>query len=118
MKTGNEAVGETLHIFKEIVGSIAEIDRNMNDVAAASEEQAASVEEVTATVHEFGDMVQQTAKESVGLAAASEESSAAVDQIVAMITEVNSSMDQISHVVSQARESTRLIDEEMSRFRT
>ena len=118
VKTGNEAVGETLHLFNEIVGSIAEINRNMNDVAAASEEQAASVEEVTATVHEFGDMVQQTAKESVGLAAASEESSAAVDQIVTMITEVNSSMDQISHVVGQARESTRLIDEEMNRFRT
>jgi methyl-accepting chemotaxis protein len=117
VKTGNEAVGETLEIFNEIVGSIAEINRNMNDVAAASEEQAASVEEVTASVHEFGDMITETAKESVGLAAASEQSSAAVDQIVTMITEVNTSTDQISHVVSQARESTRLIEEEMKRFK-
>lgn len=117
VRVGNEAVGETLDIFNEIVGSIAEIDRNMNDVAAASEEQAASVEEVTASVHEFGDMVQQTAKESVGLAAASEESSAAVSQIVTMIDDVNASMDEISRVVSQARESARLIEEEMNRFR-
>ncbi len=117
VKTGNEAVVETLAIFNEIVGSIGEIDQNMNDVAAASEEQAASVEEVTATVHEFGEMVQQTAKESVGLAAASEESSAAVDQIASMITTVNTSMEEITKVVSKARDSTHQIDEEMNRFR-
>ncbi len=117
VKTGDEAVGESLAIFSEIVGSIAEIDRNMNEVAAASEEQAASVEEVTATVHEFGDMVQQTAKESVGLAAASEESSAAVDQIVTMIDHVNTSMDEIRSVVKNALESTQFIENEMSRFK-
>lgn len=117
VKTGNEAVGETLIIFNEIVTSIGEIDKNMNDVAAASEEQAASVEEVTATVHEFGDMVQQTAKESIGLAAASEESSAAVDQIVTMITTVNTSMEQITQVVGEARESAGLIEKEMNRFK-
>lgn len=117
VKTGNEAVGETLLLFNEIVESISEIDRNMNDVAAASEEQAASVQEVTATVHEFGDMVQQTAKESIGLAAASEESSAAVSQIVTMINDVNNSMDQISQVVSKARDSVQMIEEEMGRFR-
>lgn len=117
VRGGSEAVGETLIIFNEIVGSISEIDRNMNDVAAASEEQAASVEEVTATVHEFGDMVQQTAKESIGLAAASEESSAAVDQIVTMIETVNTSMEQIITAVGQARESSQMIDQEMNRFR-
>lgn len=103
VKTGNEAVVQTLGIFNEIVESIAEIDLNMNDVAAASEEQAASVHDVTTTVHEFGEMVQQTAKESVGLAAASEESSAAVDQIVTMIANVNGSMDTIRTVVTDAR---------------
>ncbi|MFH0966374.1 MAG: methyl-accepting chemotaxis protein, partial [Methanobacteriota archaeon] len=115
--TGNEAVVETLEIFNEIVGSIADIDQNMNDVAAASEEQAASVQEVTATVHEFGNMVQQTAKESIGLAAASEESSTAVDQIVSMIANVNSSMDEIRYVVTDARESARLIEEELGKFK-
>ncbi|MDD1728365.1 MAG: methyl-accepting chemotaxis protein, partial [Methanospirillum sp.] len=117
VKSGNEAVGETLAIFNEIVESIAEIDKNMNEVAAASEEQAASVEEVTATVHEFGDMVQQTAKESVGLAAASEESSAAVHQIVTMINSVNTSMDEIREVVMKAEDSTVHIEETMNRFR-
>lgn len=117
VKTGNEAVVETLDIFNEIVGSISEIDQNMNDVAAASEEQAASVEEVSATVHEFGEMVQQTAKESIGLAAASEESSAAVDQIVTMIENVNTSMNMIRLAVTEARESTRLIEEEMGKFK-
>lgn len=117
VKAGNDAVVETLGIFNEIVESITEIDQNMNDVAAASEEQAASVQEVTATVHEFGEMVQQTAKESIGLAAASEESSAAVSQIVTMIANVNASMDTIRTVVHDAQGSARLIEEEMGRFR-
>ncbi|HWQ65343.1 MAG TPA: Cache 3/Cache 2 fusion domain-containing protein [Methanospirillum sp.] len=117
VRTGNEAVSETLTIFGEIVSAIHSINQNMNEVAAASEEQAASVEEVTSTVNEFGAMIQQTTKESIGLAAASEESSAAVDQIVTMVDQVNESMTHIRQAVTDARESVRLIETEMNVFK-
>jgi methyl-accepting chemotaxis protein len=117
VKTGSESVEETLSIFNTFVSSISDINQHMNEVAAASEEQAASVEEVTATVHEYGTMVTQTATEAVGLAAASEESSAAVAQIVEMIREVTNSMDQIRSAVSNAGEAFERVNTEMDRFK-
>lgn len=116
VKSGNNAVDETLAVFNEIVDSIAMINSNMSEVAAASEEQAASVEEVTATVNEFSDMVQQTAKESVGLAAASEESSAAVGQITQMVAQVNESMERIGQTTDKAEQAVTRIKEEMDQF--
>ncbi len=118
VKSGNEAVSETLELFNEIVGHIADINRNMNEAAAASEEQAASVEEVTATVNEFSDMVAKTAKEAVGLAAASEESSEAVHQIVSMVGQVNESMSDIGKTMEAAERSVRSINGEMSKFKS
>ena len=116
VKSGNNAVDETLAVFNEIVDSIATINSNMSEVAAASEEQAASVEEVTATVNEFSDMVQQTAKESVSLAAASEESSAAVGQITQMVAQVNESMERIGQTTDKAEQAVTRIKEEMDQF--
>ncbi|QXO96127.1 Cache 3/Cache 2 fusion domain-containing protein [Methanospirillum purgamenti] len=117
VEIGNNSVSETLAVFNEIVGSIAVINANMSEVAAASEEQAASVEEVTATVNEFSDMVQQTAKESVGLAAASEESSAAVEQITQMVSQVNESMEKIRNTTELAEEAVQRIEQEMMQFK-
>jgi len=116
VKNGNNAVSETLAVFNEIVDSISTINSNMSEVAAASEEQAASVEEVTATVNEFSEMVQQTAKESVGLAAASEESSAAVGQITQMVAQVNESMDRIKQTTELAEQAVKRIEAEMGQF--
>ncbi|HOL40711.1 MAG TPA: Cache 3/Cache 2 fusion domain-containing protein [Methanospirillum sp.] len=116
VKNGNNAVSETLAVFNEIVDSISTINSNMSEVAAASEEQAASVEEVTATVNEFSEMVQQTAKESVGLAAASEESSAAVGQITQMVAQVNESMDRIKETTELAEQAVERIEAEMGQF--
>lgn len=116
VKNGNNAVSETLAVFNEIVDSISTINSNMSEVAAASEEQAASVEEVTATVNEFSEMVQQTAKESVGLAAASEESSAAVGQITQMVAQVNESMERIKQTTELAEQAVKRIEAEMGQF--
>lgn len=114
---GNKAVIKTLEVFNEIVSAVSNIHSNMSEVAAASEEQAASVEEVTATVNEFSDMMQQTAKESVGLAAASEESSAAVDQITQMVAQVNLSMEEIHSITGQSHDAVKRIHDEMDQFK-
>ncbi len=116
VKNGNEAVSETLSLFNEIVEYISNINQNMNDVAAASQEQAASVEEVTATINEFSEMIGQTNQESVGLAAASEESSGAVHQIVAMVGQVNESMNNIGQNVDKANGSINSVNDAMNRF--
>lgn len=96
VKSGNEAVNETLVVFNQIVEAINVVHRNMTEVAGATEEQAASVEEITASVNEVGSLVQQTAKEAVDSAAATEEVTASIDQITRAISEAASAIQKIS----------------------
>jgi len=74
---------------------------NAND--AAAEEQAASVEEVTASVNEVGGLMQSTTREATDAAAASEESSAAIDQITKVVANVNTIIDKVTKEVSTSR---------------
>ncbi len=100
--TGNEAVNQTLQVFSQIVTHIQDISENTSAVAAAAEEQAAAVEEITASVHELESHVTRTAEEAVSSAAATEETSAA--------------LDQISHSVSEVMRATDHITKEMAKF--
>ncbi|MFH0968776.1 MAG: methyl-accepting chemotaxis protein [Methanobacteriota archaeon] len=96
VKAGNEAVGETLQVFNQIVEAINQVHNNMTEVAGATEEQAASVEEITASVHEVDSLVQETAQEAVSSAAATEEVTAAIDQVTRAITDASMSIQRIS----------------------
>ena len=103
VRTGSEAMHETLSSFSKIVESIDKISQNVSDVAAAAEEQAASVEEVTASVNEVGGLMQNTTREATDAAAASEESSAAIDQITKVVANVNTIVDKVTKEVSRFR---------------
>ena len=81
MQSGNNAVTETITIFNQIAEAIGDVNKNMSEVAAASEEQAASVEEITASMSEVRNMVQETAKAATDSAAAAEEISASLDEV-------------------------------------
>lgn len=96
VKSGNEAVRETLGVFNEIVTAINGIYEQLAEGASASEEQAATVEEITASVHEIENMVRQTAKEAMDSAAATEEVTASIDQISRAIAEATSAVQRIT----------------------
>jgi len=96
VKSGNNAVKETLGVFTEIVTAINSIYEQLAEGASASEEQAATVEEITASVHEIENMVRQTAKEAVDSAAATEEVTASIDQITRAISEATASVQRIN----------------------
>jgi len=96
VKTGSEALSQTLRAFNDIAKSIEDISRNVVEVASISEEQAATVEEVTASVNEVHGMVQATAKDAMDAAAASEEASASIDQITKVVGGVNAIVDNVS----------------------
>lgn len=104
VKAGNEAVRETIGVFKQIVDAINAVNANMSEVAGATEEQAAAVQEITASVNEVGTLVQQTAKEAVDSATATKEATM--------------SIDQISRAISEATRSVVVISDEMERFVT
>jgi methyl-accepting chemotaxis protein len=96
VKSGNEAVRETLRVFNEIVASINVIYEQLAEGASASEEQAATVQEITASVNEIENMVRQTAKEAVDSAAATEEVTASIDQISRAISEATTAIQRIA----------------------
>lgn len=93
---GNAAVNETLNLFSQIVTHIQQISENTSAVAAAAEEQAAAVQEITASVHELESHVTKTAEEAVSSAAATEETSAALDQISQSVSVVADASDKIN----------------------
>lgn len=96
VKMGNEAVGETLRVFKEIAASIHVIYEQLAEIAGASEEQAAEVEEITASVNEIDNLVRQTAKEAVDSAAATEEVTASISQISRAISDATAAVQRIT----------------------
>ena len=103
VKTGSDALAQTLRSFNDIAKSIGDISKNVVEVASVSEEQAATVEEVTASVNEVHGMVQATAKDAMDSAAAAEEASASIDQITKVIGGVNAIVDSISKELAKFR---------------
>ena len=101
VKTGSEALSQTLRSFNDIVRAIEDISKNVVEVASLSEEQAATVEEVTASVNEVGQMVHGTAKGAMDAAAAAEEASASIDQITKVVGSVNQIVDSVSREMSK-----------------
>ena len=96
VEEGNKAVKETLSVFNKIAEAIANVSIRVGEVAGASEEQEASVEEINASVHELGNLLEGAAKEAIDSSAATEEASAALDQITRVITDATVSIDRIS----------------------
>ena len=101
VREGSAALQDTLASFSKIVTSIDQISHNVNEVAQATEIQAASVEEVTASVTEVNSLMQSTTKEATDAAAASEESSAAIEQITRVVGNVNSIVDNVTVEISR-----------------
>jgi methyl-accepting chemotaxis protein len=81
VNAGNIAVTGSRMVFGDVVTSVNEINSNMGEVAGATEEQASSVQNITISIHELGNLVEQTAQEAIGSVAPIEDSSSALDQI-------------------------------------
>ncbi len=95
--TGNEAVSETLVLFNQIVDEIEDIHQQMGDIAGGTEEQAAATEEITASVHELGSLVEKASDEAAGSAASTEEVSGAVNQVNKVVNDSALAIQRISN---------------------
>ncbi|HWQ66746.1 MAG TPA: MCP four helix bundle domain-containing protein [Methanospirillum sp.] len=81
---GSVAITETITYFRSIADQTGEISMHMTEVASLTEEEAAAVEEITASVSEVKTISDATAKEALGASAASEEAAVALKQISEM----------------------------------
>lgn len=101
VKTGSEALTETMEFFNKIVKSVDQITHNMEEVSKASEAQAKTVVDLNSTVQNVSDLIQSTAKEAVDAAAATEETSASIDQIATVMTAVNTIIEKVTEETSK-----------------
>lgn len=98
---GYEAVGQSLTLFGDIANMLEQIARDVSDVAAASQEGAASVSEITTNIEHVASLIKETADDAVSSAAVSEETSAAVDQIRRVVEHVNSVATSLQKEIDQ-----------------
>jgi methyl-accepting chemotaxis protein len=96
VKEGNAALADTLRIFNELTTSVADISKKMVAVAGATETQAASFEEITASVNEMSGLVRQTAKDALNSSTTSEEALSVVHNITQVIKEINTAISIIN----------------------
>jgi len=86
---GNRALSDTLNVFTELTRAVDDINQKMLTIAQATEQQAASFEEITASANEMSTLVKRTADDATQSSATSEEALAVVSQINGIINLIN-----------------------------
>jgi methyl-accepting chemotaxis protein len=95
VREGNQALNDTLNIFTRLTGSVETINHKMLTIARATEQQAASFEEITASANGMSALVKKTADDATQSSATSEEALAVVSQITEIINLINHAVDNM-----------------------
>jgi methyl-accepting chemotaxis protein len=92
VKDGNQSLIDTLSVFNQLTGSVDTINQKMLIIARATEQQAASFEEITASANEMSTLVKKTADDATQSSATSEEALVVVSQITDIIELINTAV--------------------------
>ena len=92
---GNSALSDTLNVFTELTNSVGTINQKMLEIAQATEQEAASFEEITASANEMSTLVKRTADDATQSSATSEEALAVVTQINEIINLINDAVNNM-----------------------
>jgi methyl-accepting chemotaxis protein len=93
---GNQAMIDTLNVFGELTQAVDTINQKMLTIARATEQQAASFEEITASANEMSTLVKKTADDATHSSATSEEALAVVSQITDIIELINKAVGNMN----------------------
>lgn len=97
IESGNSLVSKSGDTMKEIVTAIKRVNDIMAEIAAASGEQSAGIEEVSTAVSQMDEMTQQNAALVEEAAAAAESLQSQADQLTQRVGEFKLSNDAIGH---------------------
>jgi len=97
--TGTETVGEALSAFDGIVDDIEDATTGMREIDSATDEQAASTQEVVSMVEEVGDIGDATAAEATAVADAATEQVGAVDSVETAVAQLSDRADDLGAVL-------------------
>jgi methyl-accepting chemotaxis protein len=93
---GSKALSGTPGVFNRIAGSIGDITLNAMDVASVSQEQGASIEEVTPSTNVVPVLIVDTSKEAGDASAATEEVSVSTGQISRIVSSMSNTVGSVS----------------------
>lgn len=98
---GMALVEETGNTFGTILKSIDNVNSEMQEVSAISEEMSAGVEQVSASVLEMADIVKSSASNTAEIASASEEQLASMQEVNSAASELAKMSESLSDLVKQ-----------------
>ncbi len=85
---GSNLLTDTLNVFTRMVQSVEEISSNIEQVAGMNQEQAATVEQITSSMHEVGAMLKDTADEASGSAETTNNTNKSVKELIDVMEKV------------------------------
>jgi len=103
IESGNTLVNKSGNTMKEIVKAIKRVNDIMAEIAAASNEQSAGIEQVSIAVSQMDEMTQQNAALVEEAAAAAESLQSQADQLMQRVAMFRLSQDVQTHSTPTAR---------------
>jgi methyl-accepting chemotaxis protein len=100
---GSRMVDQAGQLFAGILGSIKDINDQIQEISAVSQEISAGTEEVASTVDQLAKIASQAAYHSQGVAASSEEQLASMEEVAASSKELARMAEELENSIKQFR---------------
>ena len=109
-RTGVEIASQVSSVLDEIVSSISNTSRLVNDIAASSQEQATGIGQISTAISQIDQITQENSANAEESASASEELSAQACQMNQIVGELNSVVSGVSMTVSSKGNNLNKVD--------
>ena len=86
---GASTIDETIEIFDEIADTVSEAESGISEISGATDDQAASSEEVAAMANEALTLSEQTATDAANVSAATEEQAATLAEVAQSVQQLS-----------------------------
>ena len=98
---GKETVENATEALSEIVTQVEDANSGIQAISDATDEQAASMEEVVSMAEEVGSISEETSSESENVAASAEEQAASISEVTSSIQSLSSQASDLKELVNQ-----------------
>ena len=86
---GASTIDETIEVFDEIADTVAEAERGIAEISSATDDQAASSEEVAAMINEAVTLSEETATDAANVSAATEQQAASLAEVTQRVQQLS-----------------------------
>jgi methyl-accepting chemotaxis protein len=99
--SGTETIEDALSSLDELATNVEEVNRSIQAVSTATDDQASSTEEVASMVDEVADAAEQVNNESENVSAAAEEQASSLNEVAQSSQTLANQADELQQLLSQ-----------------